>query len=580
MAPPTRYQVLREDGEVGDDGETPSVSGASAEDADDAPAPFWDEARGQLNLALPVSLSMVCNRVMSLTSVAFVGHLGALPLAAAALATTLGNVTGNSIMVGMASASSTIGGQAFGAKRYATLGSVLQRCLLILTIAGAPIAATWTNAEAVLLRLGQDPDIARLSGVYMRCLIPGLFFYAWNISTQAYMQSQRITKPGAVAGVVAAIIHVPMNYLFIHAFGWGYAGAGLATSWSNGVVLSINVAYLCFFKDKALLKRGGGGDDDAKKTWTGWSLRDATSEWLPFLRLALPGILMMAEWWASELNILIAGWLPDPERNVAAVSIFQITNALAFMLPIGFSVAALTRCSNELGAGRARRAKHASDVAFKMILVLELLVSVAILLVKDAWARLYTTDEKVVALVAKLLVPLAVYTAFDGALCVASGAIKACGKQWVAGPVVLFAYYVVGIPLAYYLAFTKGTGAMGLAIGATVGTVIHAAIIIVAVWRTDWPREARRAAERVGAKGDDGARDDAAKDEETGIGGKLESLRRVEKHGETLLPPIAEVELCEAPPPKAACAAEKEAPTTGREVHETTEVELGDVTKR
>ena len=242
MAPPTRYQVLREDGEVGDDGETPSVSGASAEDADDAPAPFWDEARGQLNLALPVSLSMVCNRVMSLTSVAFVGHLGALPLAAAALATTLGNVTGNSIMVGMASASSTIGGQAFGAKRYATLGSVLQRCLLILTIAGAPIAATWTNAEAVLLRLGQDPDIARLSGVYMRCLIPGLFFYAWNISTQAYMQSQRITKPGAVAGVVAAIIHVPMNYLFIHAFGWGYAGAGLATSWSNGVVLSINVA--------------------------------------------------------------------------------------------------------------------------------------------------------------------------------------------------------------------------------------------------------------------------------------------------------------------------------------------------
>ena len=251
MAPPTtRYAVLREDGEVGDDGEAPSVSGALADDADDAPDPFWDEARGQLSLALPVSLSMVCNRVMSLTSVAFVGHLGALPLAAAALATTLGNVTGNSIMVGMASASSTIGGQAFGAKRYATLGAVMQRCLLILTVAAVPVAAMWTNAEAVLLRLGQDPDIARLSGVYMRCLIPGLFFYAWNISTQAYMQSQRITKPSAVAGVVAAAAHVPMNYLFIHTFGWGYAGAGLATSWSNGVVLCVNVVYLCHFKDR------------------------------------------------------------------------------------------------------------------------------------------------------------------------------------------------------------------------------------------------------------------------------------------------------------------------------------------
>ena len=556
MAPPTRYAVLREDREVEGDDEAPSVSGARVEDSDDAPSPFWDEARGQLNLALPVSLSMVCNRVMSLTSVAFVGHLGALPLASAALATTLGNVTGNSIMVGMTSASSTIGGQAFGAKRYATLGSVLQRCLLILTVAAVPIAATWTNAEAVLLRLGQDPDIARLSGVYMRCLIPGLFFYAWNISTQAYMQSQRITKPSAVAGVVAAATHVPMNYLFIHAFGWGYAGAGLATSWSNGVVLSVNVAYLCFFKGRDAKGRGvddapPSGDDDAarlsSRTWTGWSLRDATSEWRPFLRLALPGVLMMAEWWASELNILIAGWLPDPERNVAAVSIFQITNALAFMLPIGFSVAALTRVSNELGAGRSRRAEFASDVAFKMILVVEAAVSVAILLVKDEWGRLYTADERVVSTVSKLLVPLAVYTAFDGALCVASGAIKACGKQWIAGPVVLFAYYVVGIPLAYYLAFTRGQGAMGLAIGATVGTVLHAVIIIAAVWRTDWPREARRAAERVGAKGDDGG-EESASDEEAGRGGKRAT--RADRHGETLLPTIAEVELCEAAAPK------------------------------
>ena len=569
MAPPTRYAVLREDGEDGDDGEAPSVSGVRDEDSNDAPAPFWDEARGQLNLALPVSLSMVCNRVMSLTSVAFVGHLGALPLASAALATTLGNVTGNSIMVGMASASSTIGGQAFGAKRYATLGAVMQRCLLILTVAAVPIAATWTNAEAVLLRLGQDPDIARLSGVYMRCLIPGLFFYAWNISTQAYMQSQRITKPSAVAGVVAAAAHVPMNYLFIHAFGWGYAGAGLATSWSNGVVLSVNVAYLCLFKDRDANRRGvddvPSGDDDAaarvsSRTWTGWSLRDATSEWRPFLRLALPGVLMMAEWWASELNILIAGWLPDPERNVAAVSIFQITNALAFMLPIGFSVAALTRCSNELGAGRARRAKFASDVAFTMILVVEAAVSVAILLVKDVWGSLYTADERVVSTVSKLLVPLAVYTAFDGALCVASGAIKACGKQWVAGPVVLFAYYVVGIPLAYYLAFARGMGAMGLAIGATVGTVLHAVIIIVAVRRTDWPREARAAAERVGAKAEDEKailRDESARDEEAGRGGKRAFSPRAERHGETLLLPIAEVELCEAAAPKEARVADE-----------------------
>ena len=201
MAPPTtRYAVLREDGEVGDDGEAPSVSGALADDADDAPDPFWDEARGQLSLALPVSLSMVCNRVMSLTSVAFVGHLGALPLAAAALATTLGNVTGNSIMVGMASASSTIGGQAFGAKRYATLGAVMQRCILILTVVAFFHASRRRGPTRRRCCCGWARiQTSRASpACTLRCLIPGLFFYAWNISTQNVAQSQRITKPSAV----------------------------------------------------------------------------------------------------------------------------------------------------------------------------------------------------------------------------------------------------------------------------------------------------------------------------------------------------------------------------------------------
>ena len=557
MAPSTgttRYAVLREDG-VGGEGDDES-SGVHADDTDDAPVPFWDEARGQINMALPVSLSMVCNRVLSLTSVAFVGHLGALPLAAAALATTLGNVSGNSVMVGMASASSTIGGQAFGARHDSKLGDVLQRCLLILTLACVPIAFVWANATEVLLKLGQSTEIANLSGVYMRCLTPGLLFYAWNISVQTYMQSQRITKPSAVAGVVAAVFHVPLNYLFIFQFGWGYKGAAIATSTSNGVVLAMNVGYLRFWK------KDGVDDDDKTSlrtprenttTWTGWSVSAATSEWCPFLRLALPGILMMAEWWASELNIILAGWLPDPERNVAAVSIFQITNALAFMFPIGFSVAALTRVSNFLGARAPMSAKFASDVAFKMILVVEVIISLVILSVKDVWAELYTSDTKVIKLVSKLLTPLAIYTAFDGALCVATGTIKACGKQWVAGPVVLFSYYVVGIPLAYWLAFSLGKGAMGLAIGATVGTMLHSVLIIAVVWRTDWGLEARRAAERVGGPGD--LENSERKEQKVSGETRLEHEKKSNlgwvkgendggiPRGETLLPSIAEVEL-------------------------------------
>ncbi|EEH53418.1 Multidrug/Oligosaccharidyl-lipid/Polysaccharide flippase superfamily, partial [Micromonas pusilla CCMP1545] len=446
------------------------------------------ESAAQLALALPVSLSMICNRVMSLTSVAFVGHLGPLPLAGAALATTLGNVTGNSIMVGMASAVTTLCGAAFGARAYSSLGGVLQRALIILTLAAIPICVLWANATSLLLAMGQDEEISRVAGRYIIALIPGLVFYAWNICVQGFMQSQRLTKPSAVAGVVAAVLHVPANVVFMRALGLGYVGAALATSWSNGVVLTINVAYLV----RESLRRA------RRATWTGWSARDAFSDWPAFLRLALPGVLMMGEWWASEANILIAGYLPNPERNVAGVSIFQVTNALAFMIPVGFSVAVAARAGNELGSRAPARARHAARCAFVLILIVEAAVSAVILLARKSWGKIYSADDDVVSLVSALLVPLAIYTAFDGVLCVATGVIKACGRQAVAGPVVFFAYYVVGIPLAVYLAFgPPKMGAMGLAIGATVGTVVHSLIICFIVYRTDWFGEVERARARL-----------------------------------------------------------------------------------
>ena len=490
-------QTGDDDGEgLFDAGDVKAVSGTGAmspearENAATELGGFVGEARNQAGLALPVSLSMVCNRVMSLTSVAFVGRLGPVPLAAAALATTLGNVTGNSIMVGLASAVSTLGGQAFGAGSYPTLGFVLQRAIIILTLAAVPISLAWWCSEGILRILGQEHDLAKASASYIRALIPGLFFYAWNVCLTAYLQSQRITRPAALAGVVAAVMHFPANIVFIHALGLGYVGAGLATSWSNGVVLCLNVLYASWFKR----------DEPGRETWPGFSVSAATTEWRPFLRLALPGILMMSEWWASEANILLAGLLPDPEYNVAAVSIFQVTNALAFMVPVGFSVAVSTRCANELGARRPAHARFASRVAFSLILAVEFIVSALLLAVKKHWGRLYTNDERIVRLVSALLVPLAVYTFFDGMLCVATGVIKACGRQWIAGPVVFFSYYVVGIPLACWLSFgSPDIGAMGLVVGGTVGTIIHSVIILVLVQNTDWIGEVTRALERVEA---------------------------------------------------------------------------------
>jgi Na+-driven multidrug efflux pump len=60
--------------------------------------------------------------------------------------------------------------QAYGAGRYHLVGLVLQRALLLLTLVAAAVTVLWTQAEPILLALGQDPDIAHGTAQFLlRC---------------------------------------------------------------------------------------------------------------------------------------------------------------------------------------------------------------------------------------------------------------------------------------------------------------------------------------------------------------------------------------------------------------------------
>eukprot|EP01034_Spumella_vulgaris_P009230 gene9230-11726_t len=75
------------------------------------------------------------------------------------------------------------------------------------------------------------------------------------------------------------------------------------------------------------------------------------------------------------------------------------------------------------------------------------------------------------------------------------------GKQRIGGPVVLIAYYVIGIPISSYLAFGKGLhwGIYGLCVGTLIGTAFHLLLYAGIVWRTDWELETKLVQERNAA---------------------------------------------------------------------------------
>ena len=113
-----------------------------------------------LQTAGPALMSMLLYRFPWLISLRFVGDIGAQELAAAALATTLCNVTGLSLSVGLSSALSTLAGQARGhLLRQRQNEEFLQQKPLL---AKSPSTTTSTASENEVL---DDAEAGDLPGV-------------------------------------------------------------------------------------------------------------------------------------------------------------------------------------------------------------------------------------------------------------------------------------------------------------------------------------------------------------------------------------------------------------------------------
>ena len=177
------------------------------------------------------------------------------------------------------------------------------------------------------------------------------------------------------------------------------------------------------------------------------------ARWGDFLRLGLPGMMMMGEWWAAEIGILITGLLDDPTTNLASMAIYQMCNGLCFMLPLGASVACATRVGTALGAGNAVAARRSASVGVVLALGYGLGAALLLFLLRNRIALIFTSNPAVISKLSELLPVLMVYVVCDAGMVACSGTLQGCGRQRHGMVVVIVSYYMVGLPVGATLAF-------------------------------------------------------------------------------------------------------------------------------
>lgn len=302
---------------------------------------------------------------------------------------------------------------------------------------------------------------------YMRILAPGLWSYSINWTLTAWLQAMGMADVPAFAAGVGLSLHIPFNILYVHGLKQGYLGCAMATVSFQLVQPFLIVTYL--FRTSHGTQRvlqSASASTIGRTKLSFWKEAGLAVKSLRgigrYLSLAVPGIVLISEWWASEVSCFMSGRLkPFPALALDGMTLYQSINSFLFMFPMSCSVAGAARVGSLLGQGDSEGAAFASKVAVLCAFLVSGTIGCLLFTAPHTLLpSFFTKEPDVIHEASQTITILSLYLVADGIQTALNGTIKGTGRQCITMPVVLFAYWVVGIPLAYYLAFVRHDGFM------------------------------------------------------------------------------------------------------------------------
>lgn len=379
--------------------------------------------------------------------------------------------------------------QGAGARDREALGRALQRGLILAVAVSLPVALSrfWTGEFLLLVRdlaarlsggseaaahleLDAFGDLAGPAESYALAQSFAAPFFLAYIAVRQQLQGRGILKPALAVAVLANLVNVAVNRLFIYELEMGIEGAGLATGITR-VFMALALALL-LWRFRLL-----------RAAWVPWSRASFALRGLArTMKHGVPvGLHFAFEIGAFGATALLAGLLGKTATTAHSVCINLAS--ITFMVPLGIGLAATTRVGNLIGEGRLGDAQRSSHLALWMGALSMAALGALLLGLRHELPALYLRDAaEAIALAATILPIAAAFQVFDGLQVVGSGILRGCGRTLPAAVFNFVAWWVLALPMALWLVQARGGGL------AAVWWSLAAGLGVVAVLMVVWVR--------------------------------------------------------------------------------------------
>lgn len=417
-----------------------------------------------IKLLLPVLIYQVISYSSGMIGTFMAGHYSPTDLAGVSMGVNIWNpvmYTLNAIVLAIVPIVSHL----IGKKREEEIPVMVRQFLYIaVLISIILVIALNTLAAPIVDSLGMDAKIATITKNYLYYESFGVLSIFLYVVLRSFMDSLGLTR----LSMIMMIISVPVNITLAYGFIFGKFGMPEVGGAGNAIAVSLTYTVLFFIALFLTLKHP---KINKYKIFKKEGIR--FKYWGEIFKLGIPIAI------ATALETVVFSTLSLMVSRFDTTIIASHQAALNFSgflysLPVSVANTATIIVAYHVGAKNYKLAKSYTALSVALGVISSGVAGLIVLLFDAQIPYLYSTDSGVIDLTAHLLIFAIGFALCDSFASALAGVLRGYKKVVPICLAMFVGYYIVGIPVAYYLVFTKGVGIDGLWIGWIIGLAVYA----------------------------------------------------------------------------------------------------------
>lgn len=402
-----------------------------------------------ISLAIPSVLAQIVNVLYNIVDRIYIGRIpGVGAVALTGVGVTFPIITIISAFSGFASGGGApLAAIALGQGDRKRAERILGNCVSMLLFFTVILMAFFFVFQKPLLYVfGASDNTIGYSSTYISIYLLGTVFVELAVGLNTFISAQGQARTAMFSVLIGAVVNIVLDPIFIFVFHMGVAGAAVATIISQALSAAWVLRFLCSEKSGIRLKKAGMKLD--------FSLIGQ------IMALGVSPFVMSAT--ESAITIVMNHGLQvyGGDLYVGSMTILQSVLQLVFVPISGFTNGVQPIISYNFGAGKFDRVKMTIKRMISITFLAAFVYVVFAMLRPGLFARLFTTDEDLIALVKKVL---PVYIAGMSVFGVQSGvqsSFLGLGQAKISLCIALLRKVILLIPLALIL--PRFFGVMGV----------------------------------------------------------------------------------------------------------------------